>query len=184
MTRHECIEQILNEMDLFFIKDEDELFFIPNVRGINGTWNCIVYIEKNNVVVCSICDIQAKTENKKKITEYLARINYDLTFSRWDIELDDQGIITYKTFIHIPDGVKEETVNLIMGALFMINFQNFDTYFPGIAAINHGFISPRTAIKKIKKELIKEKELEEKELTDSAKQDLELLLQSLSISKK
>ncbi len=172
---YNCAARHLEDMEIMFERfEEDEVLAVPNLSGNNGSWNSIISIQDNSkVVVCSICNVKTRENIKMEVMEFIIRANNQICIGKFDMDLDEEGFVSYKTAMIIDDSLDEKTIDLLIKPLLGINFSTFHRFLPFLTGVIYGYLKPQEAIEKLNNDK------NEVELTETLKEDLECLLENL-----
>ena len=171
---YDCVTKNLEGMDIKFEKfEDDEVIAIPNIGGNNGSWNCIISVQNDTkVIIASICDVKTKRDRRKEVMEYITRVNHEIAIGKWDIDLDGEGSVTYKTSLYLDESLDEKTIEMLLAPVFMTNIYTYDRYLPGLMGVIFGYLAPREAIEKIEEQ----RKMSETELEEHVKEELDELV--------
>ena len=104
-----------------------------NFEGQNAKWTCYAQAreEQQQFIFYSLCPINAPTDKRAAVAEYLTRANYGLVIGNFEMDLED-GEIRYKTSFDCENIPLTSALfkNVVYPNVFMM-----DRYLPGILAI-------------------------------------------------
>lgn len=100
-------QQILNifkEHDWSFTVVPNRTIAILGINGENNNFRCIVDVkeEQQLFIIFSIFDISISEEKRSIVSDFLARVNYNIMLGNFEIDLKTNNII-YKTNFYYGD---------------------------------------------------------------------------------
>ncbi len=124
------------------VPDEDVLK--SGLCGDNGAFPLRFITNEEDDVLILIMSAEARIPAKRRssICEFLTRLNWDLPFGSFQMDLSD-GEVIYQSAIDVEDGVLSTTMvgNMVSDAIGAV-----DKNFPGLMAVTFAGILPADAI--------------------------------------
>jgi len=124
------------------VPDEDILK--SGLCGDNGAFPLRFITNEEDDVLILIMSAEARIPAKRRssICEFLTRLNWDLPFGSFQMDLSD-GEVIYQSAIDVEDGVLSTTMvgNMVSDAIRAV-----DNNFPGLMAVTFAGILPADAI--------------------------------------
>lgn len=139
---YEIIAAYLDESEQHFQTEEENSQVFLEINGDDGSWYVAIRIaedeEPRGVVIHSRYPTRIPECNRLKVAELLTRINYDLTFGNFELNLDD-GTVFFKTTIDLADG---QMTKAMFERLYEINCVSMNTYYAKILSVGFGELEP------------------------------------------
>ena len=132
------------------IDKTDQVVFNLGMELENGNYNCYIDIrkEENQVLIYTISPTKIPTNQRVRVSEYVARANYDLIIGNFELNFED-GKIRYKSsYLYDANFPNSEEVFL---KNMSASFHTMDKYIAGIMSIIYANVSPESAINHIEK---------------------------------
>ncbi|MBR6382278.1 MAG: hypothetical protein IKS07_11495 [Lachnospiraceae bacterium] len=150
MTKSEIVSAVRDFLDSddWNYDYNDERCFIKcgvNLKCKLQSIQLYVNFNDNGYSVYAICKLNADTEVRNTVNEYLARANYGLRNGNFEMDFSD-GEVRYKCYVNtkgldvIPTEIIDDSISIPCAM--------FDRYGNGLAAILMGFSDPATEIEK------------------------------------
>ncbi len=116
------------------LQDHDTI--VLAFQGHNGEWNCIAQVrtKQQQIVFYSAYEDAVPEERRAAVTDLLTRINYQLVFGAFELDMDD-GELNFRTAID-ADGIIPET--RLIRNMVHTNIVTMDRYIPALRAVISG----------------------------------------------
>jgi len=139
-----------------FFEDEDWTFHAdaPVVhfpfKGEYGRWTCRAKAreEQRQVLVLSLCPVNAPVARRAEAGEYLHRANFGLVRGNFELDYRD-GEIRFKTSADVEEAMLQQPTWATLRALVHMNLAMTDRYLPGLLRVLYGAENPARALARV-----------------------------------
>ncbi len=141
------VEHFYQAADIKYQRVPDRTVLVMSMTGKSAAYDvyAIENEDQQQLSFYSVCPNRVPDDFRHKIVEFITRANYGLKNGNFEMDFSD-GEVRYKTFIDIEGGTLAQ--KMIENLLFA-NIATVDRYYPGIAKVLYGDVSPETAIEQI-----------------------------------
>lgn len=150
----QIIEEMFQESDWGYkTKESEEEFLIRAGMEIDQDTKIprivyFIYVQENDVIIYSLCDIKSDSKNLDRMGEFINRINSGLENGNFEFDYED-GYIRYKIYIYVGD---REINKLEIVRAIAISAEMWITYGDGIVEVLGSDKAPKDILAKIETE--------------------------------
>ena len=127
--------------------DEKTNEIVFSIRGENGQFMCIAYVEEEQTIFSfySVCTVFVSEPKRALFAEFLTRVNYGRIIGNFEMDFTD-GEIRYKTSL---DYQEINITSTLISNLIDANIVSMDKAIPSIMGLLYGSLSIEEAVKKM-----------------------------------